>query len=812
MNANALSRYANMPGRNFKDVALYSGSLRCAKQYAGNAEVRTTYLGCPRYYLDADGDSYGAANDTGTIFCTDPGSGYSLNNLDCDDSNAAVNPSAAEVCNGIDDNCNGQIDEGVQQTFYADNDGDSYGDANNTTLACSLPSGYVTDSTDCDDSNSAVNPAVGEACNGIDDNCNGSIDEGLVYTTYYIDDDSDGYGDSFDAGISLCADPGTGFSMNNEDCNDHDAAINPDAAEICNGIDDNCDGNIDEGLSQVFYIDSDGDGYGSSASTVLACVAPNGYVADSTDCNDNNSAINPGAAEICNGIDDNCNGSIDEGALLTFYEDNDGDGYGDANNSVQACSMPNGYVNNNTDCNDSSAAIHPGASETCNNLDDNCNGLIDDGLTFIKYYADADGDGYGNANIHVLACSQPTGYVHDHHDCDDTNPNINPSASEICNGIDDNCNGVIDDGLVFITYYTDADGDGYGDSFSSGNSLCSNPGAGYSTNHTDCNDANASIHPGATEICNGIDDNCNGSVDEGVSQTFYADDDGDGYGDVNNSTLACSLPNGYVSDSTDCDDNNAAINPAASEICNNLDDNCNGSIDEGLVYTTYYSDNDGDSYGDPNNSVSSCAPVSGYVIDNTDCNDSDAAVNPAATEICDGIDNNCNGNIDEGLLLTFYADNDGDSYGSASNSTLACSQPDGYVADSTDCNDNNPNINPGAIEIPNNGIDDNCNGEIDEIGVGIAFIENDPSTLSVFPNPTNGAFAIDLKLSDEENSDAKIEVLNLLGQIIISENAQFEKGKLQREIQLSDAAAEGMYLVKVTINNEVFTSQINLQK
>jgi len=183
-------------------------------------------------------------------------------------------------------------------------------------------------------------------------------------------------------------------------------------------------------------------------------------------------------------------------------------------------------------------------------------------------------------------------------------------------------------------------------------SLADEDGDGY-TIDVDCNDTDDAINPGASEVCNGIDDNCNGDIDDGVGTIWYADADSDTYGDVAVTTIACDVPLGYVGDNTDCNDTNADINPAASEICNGLDDNCNGSIDEDLVYDTWYADADGDGFGDAATAVSTCdgAP-GGYVADNTDCNDGSASIHPDAIEICNAVDDNCNGLADEGIDLS----------------------------------------------------------------------------------------------------------------------------------------------------------------
>src|SRR5262249_37733058 len=139
-----------------------------------------------------------------------------------------------------------------------------------------------------------------------------------------------------------------------------------------------------------FYADADMDGYGNPTIFVIGCSAPSGYVGNADDCNDNNAAIHPGASETCNLIDDDCDLQTDEGVQLVFYADSDNDGYGNNAISAMACSAPAGYVTDNTDCDDGNAAINPAEVETCNGFDDNCNGFVDEGLTFVTYFRDFD--------------------------------------------------------------------------------------------------------------------------------------------------------------------------------------------------------------------------------------------------------------------------------------------------------------------------------------------------------------------------------------------------------------------------------------
>ncbi|MFH1807605.1 MAG: MopE-related protein [Pseudomonadota bacterium] len=436
----------------------------------------------------------------GVCLCTDQDQDGACASADCNDLDARRYPGAAELCNdGIDNNCNGQIDEGCVTCIDADGDG-----------SCSTE--------DCDDSRSDVRPGLTEVCgDSRDNNCNNQIDEGCVVC---IDADGDG-------------------SCSTEDCDDSRSDVKPGLAEVCgDGRDNNCNRQIDEGC--VVCIDADGDG---SCST--------------EDCDDSRSDVRPGLTEVCgDGRDNNCNSQVDEGCVVCIDVDQDG-----------FCS--------DVDCDDSRAAVHPGAVERCDDeLDNNCDGQVGEGCVFCT---DDDQDGF---------CSN--------RDCDDQDASANPGAAEQCGDhVDNDCDGDVDEDCVSCT---DEDEDGF----------CAN---------RDCDDHDAAVNPGQAERCGDQADNdCDGDVDEGCEGCV--DGDADGF---------CAA--------LDCDDGRADTYPGAAELCGDaLDNSCDGQVDEGCAACL---DVDKDGF---------CTQL--------DCDDRDPARSPAATEVCgDDVDNNCDGETDESCAL-----------------------------------------------------------------------------------------------------------------------------------------------------------------
>jgi formylglycine-generating enzyme required for sulfatase activity len=239
-----------------------------------------------------------------------------------------------------------------------------------------------------------------------------------------LDNDHDALVDCQDDDCSAepaCTDlDGDGF-MADLDCDDHDASSHPDGTEVCDGADNDCDGEVDEDAVDpaTWYVDTDGDGYGNGGFDTEACEAPAGYVADGTDCDDADGSVYPGADEWCDGVDHDCDGDVFEDDSVdapTWHIDYDGDGYGEASvYDVEACEQPEGYVADATDCDDTDPTAHPAGTEVCDGVDQDCDGVVDEGTTCY----DDDGDGQ----------------TEEEGDCDDADPAVYSGAVSDHEGI-----------------------------------------------------------------------------------------------------------------------------------------------------------------------------------------------------------------------------------------------------------------------------------------------------------------------------------------------------------------------------------------
>jgi len=574
---------------------------------------------------EADGDGDGEAGCDG----------------DCDDTNASINTSASEICNGLDDNC-----DLVVPADEADGDGD----------------GFAPCDGDCDDNNANVFPGGPELCDGLDNDCDGVVPaneidgdgDGVTLCQGDCDDNDGGNfpgntescdGADNDCDGSVPADEidgdGDGESPCEGDCADGDAAINTSAAELCDGIDNDCNGTPDFAGGE-----GDGDGDGS-----LACA----------DCDDADAANFPGNAEACDGQDNDCNTladfagettDLDGDASLACADCDDADAANFPGN-VEACDGQDNDCNliadavggefdgdadgslSCVDCDDADPANLPGNVEICDGQDNDC----DTDTTFFPSEEDLDGDD-------SPACA----------DCDDTDPLNSPDFAESCDGLDKDCDGVVPDTEI------DDDGDGAAD--------CEG----------DCDDTDPTVIGGTPEICDGLDNNC-----DTVVPVDEIDDDGDGMSECEG----------------DCDDADPTAFAGAPELCDRIDNDCDGALPADEL------DGDGDTQ----------TPCEG------DCNDADATVSLGAVELCNAVDDDC-----DGVVPADETDSDGD----------GTSECDG------DCDDAEPTVYAGAPELCD-GLDNDCNGvvpadEVDVDGDGVSECQGDCDE----SNPTVHASAPEL--------------------------------------------------------------------
>ena len=398
---------------------------------------------CVALAPDADGDGARDAR------CLDA-EGASLG-TDCDDADALRFPGNPEVCDPDhrDEDCN-------PDTFGArDVDRDGFLDAQCCNTA---PDGSMACGDDCRDVRPGVNPVATEACDGVDNDCDGIIDEGVILAGHH-DADGDGFGDEATPRMAcpgaarfVPSDEGTAF-----DCDDADPARNPGQVEVCDMVDNDCDGLVDNAAGPViWYADVDRDGFGDPESPSEPSCAPiPEHSLLATDCDDADPAIHPAAAELCDAVDNDCNGQADFEIAPGDFEDDDGDGLVDI-----ACGPPRGV-----DCNDEDPTAGPGIGEVCDGRDNDCDDLADEGAMDLLWYFDADGDGHGSAagtRPVVRACSPPAGYVGSAADCDDADATRAPGLAETCDALDQDCDGAVDEDGICACPSGTADCDGNG--------------------------------------------------------------------------------------------------------------------------------------------------------------------------------------------------------------------------------------------------------------------------------------------------------------------------------------------------------------
>ena len=431
------------------------------------------------------------------------------------------------------------------------------------------------------------------------------------------------------------------------------------------------------------------------------------------DCDETDASVYPGAPELCDLIDSDCDGDLVDGD-----PDADGDGVPDCVDDDD----DNDGDPDTSDCAPFDATIYTGATELCDAIDSNCDGDL------VDQFVDTDGD----ADPDCIDLDDDNDGDPDTSDCAPLDASIYTGATELCDAIDSNCDGSL------VDQFVDTDGDGDPDCIDLDDDNDGDPDA------TDCDDADATVYTGATELCDGVDSDCNGSLVDGFLDTdgdgepdcFDVDDDNDGILDVNEGTG--DIDGDGIPDTIDLDDTDGPdADPDGDGLTN---------ATEALIGTdpdVWDTDGDGDGDGtdcapldpdiagtlpelcDVGGVDNDCDPTTdenvdgdgdGLTICDGDCDDADATVYPGAPELCDGLDNDCDGlfDADEQIdYLDWYADADGDGFGDPATpwaNNPDCLQPTGHVEDDTDCDDGDADVSPDGVEICEDGIDQDCDG------------------------------------------------------------------------------------------------------
>jgi hypothetical protein len=399
----------------------------------------------------------------------------------------------AESCNGLDDDCDGVVDDDAAGATWVlpDRDGDGFGDLQAEPIrSCSVEPEWTSVEGDCDDSRADVYPgALGVAGDGVDQDCTG-VDE----VQCWLDSDADGFGAGSPALVDgSCVPPTVAIDG---DCNDGFSDVFPGAAEL---LDDGRDQDCSGADSVTCFVDGDGDGVGSGPSTVAEAVCPPGASRRGGDCDDVDATINPSQRDVASdGIDQDCSGAD----RVRCFEDADGDGFGGPVVVPAEGACGAGFAPNGLDCLDSDAATYPGAADVPDDgVDQNCTGF-----DLVSCYLDIDGDGVsGTFSAYRDGSCRPNESTAAG-DCDDRDDSVLPGAVEVVwDGVDQDC-----DGHDLVACYVDDDRDGYGVGAPTYRSdAC--PGSA-APEGGDCDDGVVLTYPGAEERCDGVDNDCDPST------------------------------------------------------------------------------------------------------------------------------------------------------------------------------------------------------------------------------------------------------------------------------------------------------------